>query len=279
MDRKLWGECLSEFIGTFILIFVGCGTVAQLVLNQAQLSQWEVSFVWGLAVAMAIYVTGAVSGTHINPAVTITVAVFRGFPWKNVIPYILSQVAGAFVGAGLVYFLYRGAFARFEQTENIVRGTEESVKTAGVFSTYPAPFLSHFDAFLVEVCITAILLIVILAVVDDKNPQLPALNHLGPMVIGLTVAMIGGSFGTLTGFALNPARDFGPKLFAWVAGWDSVALPAPGGYFWVPILGPIIGGLLGALIYDRMVRRHLHSKEEIPAGQARADSEKSPIHT
>ncbi|MDA8351720.1 MAG: aquaporin family protein [Firmicutes bacterium] len=275
MDRKLWGQCLSEFVGTFILIFIGCGSVAQMVLNNAELSQWEISFVWGLAVSMAIYVTGAVSRTHINPAVTITVAMLRGFPWKNVMPYIVAQLAGAFTGAGLVYWLYRGGFAQFAQAENMVRGSAESVETAGIFSTYPAAYLSNFDAFLVEVFITAILLIVILAVVDDKNPSLPDLRNLGPLVIGLTVAMIGGSFGTLTGFALNPARDFGPRLFAWVAGWDSIALPGPGGYFWVPILGPIIGGLLGGVIYDKLVRRYLQSKDEIPAGQAGEGQERN----
>ncbi len=267
MDRNLRGACFSEFVGTFILIFLGCGTVAGLVLNQVELGQWEVSLLWGLAVTLAIYVTGAVSGTHINPAVTVTMALFRGFPWKNVIPYIVSQVAGAFAGAAAVYGLYRGAFTQWEETEHVVRGSAESVESASIFSTYPAPFLSNFDAFLVEFAITAILLIVILAVVDDRNPLLPALNNLGPLVIGLTVAVIGGSFGSLTGFALNPARDFGPKLFAWMAGWDSVALPAPSGYVWVPILGPILGGLAGALIYDFMVRRYLQVREELPAGQ------------
>lgn len=265
MDRKLRGECLSEFLGTFILIFIGCGTVAGLVLNQVPLGQWEVSLIWGLAVTLAIYVTGAVSGTHINPAVTLTMAVFRGFPWKSVIPYIVSQVAGAFAGAAVVYGLYRGAFTHWEKAEQIVRGSEESIKTAGIFSTYPASFLSLFDAFLVEFSITAVLLIVILAVVDNRNPLLPGLNNMGALVIGLTVAVIGGSFGNLTGFALNPARDFGPKLFAWMAGWDSVALPAPEGYFWVPILGPLLGGLAGAVIYDVMVRPYLQPAQKIPA--------------
>ncbi|OYD06698.1 MIP/aquaporin family protein [Paludifilum halophilum] len=277
MKRKLWGECLSEFVGTFILIFVGCGAVAGMVLNGAEYSQWDLSFVWGLAVAMAIYVTGAVSGTHINPAVTVTMAVFRGFPWKNVIPYITAQVAGAFTGAGVVYGLYQGAFARFEQAESVVRGTEESVTTAGIFSTYPASFLTNVNAFFVEFAITALLLIVILAVVDERNPPLPALNHLGPLVIGLTVAMIGGSFGTLTGFALNPARDFGPKLFAWLAGWDAMALPGPGGYAWVPIVGPILGGLFGALVYDGLIRRYLQSPKEVPAGKTQAGSDDSSV--
>ncbi|MFC4076473.1 MIP/aquaporin family protein [Salinithrix halophila] len=269
MDKKLRGECLSEFLGTFILIFVGCGTVAGLVLNKVDLGQWELSLIWGLAVTMAIFVTGAVSGTHINPAVTITLAVFRGFPARKVVPYILAQVVGAFAGAALVYGLYRKAFEQFEQAGNIVRGAAESVKTAGIFSTYPAPFLTNLDAFFVEFCITALLLIVILAVTDDRNPLFVPLQNVGPFIIGLTVAMIGGSFGNLTGFALNPARDFGPKLFAWVAGWDSIGLPGPAGYAWVPVVAPILGGLAGALIYDLMVRRYLAASQRVPSGPAK----------
>lgn len=257
MRKALWGECLSEYLGTFILVFVGCGTVAGLVLNDVNLGQWEVSLVWGLAVAMAIYVTGAISGTHINPAVTVTLAVFRRFPWGKVGPYILAQMAGAFTGAAVTYGLYRKAFTHFESSEGIVRGSAESVATAGIFSTYPAPFLSNVDAFFVEFAITALLLIVILAVVDDRNPLFVPLKNVGPLIIGLTVAMIGGSWGNLTGFALNPARDFGPKLFAWMAGWESVALPAPAGYFWVPLIAPVLGGLFGGLVYDSMVRRYL----------------------
>lgn len=266
--KQVWGECLSEYLGTFILIFVGCGTVAGLVLNEVQLGQWELSLIWGLAVTMAIYVTGAVSGTHINPAVTITMAAFRGFPWRKVGPYIAAQIAGAFTGAAVVYGLYNKAFIQYESAENMVRGSAESVATAGIFSTYPAPFLTNADAFFVEFSITALLLIVILAVVDERNPLFVQLKNVGPFIIGLTVAMIGGSFGNLTGFALNPARDFGPKLFAWMAGWDSIALPAPEAYVWVPLIAPVLGGLFGALVYDFGVRRYLQKQEAVSAGQA-----------
>jgi glycerol uptake facilitator protein len=268
VNRNLWGQCLSEFVGTFILIFIGCGAVAGWVLNELSLDLWGIACIWGMAVAMAIYITGPVSGTHINPAVTITMAVFRGFPWKNVIPYIVAQMAGAFAGAAVVYLFYRHAFAQFEAGQNIVRGSAESVVTAKVFSTYPAPYLSNWEAFFVEFAITALLLMVILAVVDERNPLLSALKNLGPLVIGLTIAMIGGSFGSLTGFALNPARDFGPKLFAALAGWDSIALPGPGAYFWVPLIAPVLGGLFGALVYDGVIRPFLQREEEAPAVQA-----------
>jgi glycerol uptake facilitator protein len=261
MDRELWGKCVSEFVGTFILIFIGVGAVGGWILNGVELNFWEVGVIWGLAIAMACYITGPISGTHINPAVTIALAAFRDFPWKHVIPYIVAQFAGAFCGAGVVYFFYRHAFTQFESANNIVRGSADSLATAKVFSTYPAPFLSNWDAFLVEFSITALLLMVILAVVDERNPLLSALKNLGPLVIGLAVAMIGGAFGNLTGFALNPARDFGPKLVAALAGWDSIALPGPGAYFLVPLIAPILGGLFGALVYDKLIRRYLSSTE------------------
>ncbi|GGE16951.1 aquaporin [Marinithermofilum abyssi] len=271
MDRKLWGACLSEFFGTFLLIFIGVGAVAGWVLNELPYNLWDVALLWGLAVTIAIYVTGAVSGTHINPAVTITMAVFRGFPWKNVIPYIIAQVLGAFTGAAATYFLYRGAFAQFEKTKDIVRGSADSLATAKIFSTYPAPFLSNWDAFFVEFMITALLLIVILAVGDDRNPLVPALNHLTPLVIGLTVAVIGGSWGSLTGFALNPARDLGPKLFAAVAGWGPIGFPGPDVYFWVPVAAPILGGLFGAWVYDRLIQTYLPAQTKVPAGRSKAN--------
>src|SRR5690606_5493555 len=228
-----------------------------------------------MAVTMAIYITGPVSGTHINPAVTITLAAFRGFPWKHVIPYLVAQMAGAFAGAAVVYFFYRHSFAQFEAGQGIIRGSTDSVVTAKVFSTYPAPYLSNWEAFFVEFAITALLLMVILAVVDERHPLLSALKNLGPLVIGLTIAMIGGAFGSLTGFALNPARDFGPKLFAALAGWDSIALPGPEAYFWVPLIAPVLGGLFGALVYDGMIRPYLQREGELPA--ARADQKQPPL--
>ncbi|MCC5910642.1 MAG: aquaporin family protein [Clostridiaceae bacterium] len=259
MKKNLLGELLAEFIGTLILIFIGAGCVAGLVLTNASYTQWEISIIWGLGVTMAIYITGAVSGTHINPAVTITLAVFRGFSWNKVVPYVLTQVAGAFTGAALVYSMFRGAFITFEQETGIVRGSLESLQTAGIFSTYPQSYIGNGQAFFIEVVITAFLLMVILAVTDDKNPNAPNGKYapFAGVLIGLTIAIIGASFGPLTGFAMNPARDLGPKLFTALAGWGSIGLPGPNNYFWVPIVGPIVGALLGGFIYDNAVRKNI----------------------
>lgn len=137
MKRSYFGELVAEFIGSFILIFIGAGVVAALVLEGANIGQWEISIVWGLAVAMAIFVTGSISGTHINPAVTLALTTFKGFDKKKVIPYIIAQMLGTFTAAAVVYGLYRSSFLLYEQTNNLIRGSQESAKLVGIFSTFP----------------------------------------------------------------------------------------------------------------------------------------------
>lgn len=259
MKNGLLGECISEFIGSWILIFIGCGSVASLVLNGADLSQWEISIIWGLAVTIAVYITGAVSGTQINPAVTIGLMIHRNFPKKKVIPYILSQISGCFLGAATVYLLFKNLFIDFETTNNIVRASSEGLATASIFSTYPHKSLSIFDAIIVEVIITMFLFIVILALGEARNSSKPGAN-LAPIITGLTIAIIGASFGVLTGFAMNPARDFGPKLFALIAGWGSFAL-GENMYFLVPIVGPILGTIVGGFIFDKCIKQYMVNEE------------------
>ena len=272
-SSTLKGQCIAEFLGTALLIFFGVGCVAALKLAGASFGQWEISIIWGLGVAMAIYLTAAISGAHLNPAVTIALWLFACFDRRKVIPYILAQIAGAFCAAALVFGLYYNLFIDFEQTHQIARGSVESLNLAGIFSTYPNPHISVFQAFLVETVITAILMCLILALTDDGNgiPRGP----LAPLLIGILIAVIGGSMGPLTGFALNPARDFGPKLFAYFAGWGEIAFT--GGrdipYFLVPILGPIVGALVGAFGYRALIGRHL------PCDVCVADAEDSTITT
>ena len=256
-NKGIIGECLAEFLGAGILIFFGVGCVAALVVAGVDMGQWEISIVWGLGVSMAIYVTAGVSGAHLNPAVTLALMTFRGFDKKKVIPYIIAQILGAFSSAGLVYFLYRQLFVAYDKTHGIIRGSVESLSTAGIFSTYPNPHIDNFQAFIVEMVITAVLMMTILAVGDDQNgaPK----GHMSAILVGIVIAVIGASIGPLTGFAMNPARDFGPKMFAFLAGWGNVAFT--GGlanpYFWVPILGPIVGAQVGALVYDKVIAKNL----------------------
>lgn len=251
-QHTLIGECIAEFIGTGLLIFFGVGCVAALVLTNAQFGQWEISIVWGLAVAIAVYCTAGVSGAHINPAVTIALAAFHGFEKSKVIPYIASQVAGAFCAAALVYGLYSNLFTAWEVTNGIARNTPEALATAGILSTYPNAALSFSGAFAVEFAITAVLMFAILALGDENNGA--ARGALNPLLIGIVVATIGGSLGPLTGFAMNPARDFGPKLFAYLAGWDyalSGAKDIP--YFIIPIVATVAGACFGGWAYPKFI--------------------------
>lgn len=264
-DKKqyaLLGACFAEFIGTGLLIFFGVGCVAALVLSNANFGQWEISIIWGLGVAIAIYCTAGVSGAHINPAVTIALALFHGFDRAKVVPYIVSQLAGAFCSAALIYFLYSDLFILYEETHNMLRNSPEALATAGIFSTYPHEALSFIGAFSVEFVITAVLMFAILALGDESNSSVK--GAMTPLLIGILIAVIGASLGPLTGFAMNPARDFGPKLFAYFAGWDyalSGAQEIP--YFIVPIIAPIAGACFGGWAYPRLINQYIPNKSSM----------------
>ncbi|MEK6287748.1 MAG: MIP/aquaporin family protein [Acidobacteriota bacterium] len=265
---SLPGQCLAEFIGTFIVILVGDGAVAAAVLTDS-IDGWGVAVMWGLAVTFGIYVAGPVSGAHFNPAVTIAMAVFRGFPRSRIIPYIASQIAGAFVGAACVYALWSGFWPRALEKLGVEVGAAGSQKLMMIFSCfYPNPggigvdaaamaTVSTGAAFFIEVVLTMFLLLMIFALTEPGNPGMPQAG-LGPIFIGLTVTAIVGVGGPLTMDAVNPVRDFGPRLFAYVAGFGRIAFPGPrGDEWWLYIVGPIIGGLIGAAAYRYLVRRFL----------------------
>jgi len=256
----LKGQCIAEFLGTATIIFFGAGCVAAMKLAGASFGQWEISIIWGIAVSMAVYLSAGISGAHLNPAVTVALWLFANFEGRKVIPYTLAQVAGAFCSATLVYGLYYNLFLDYEQTHQMVRGSVESLDLAGIFSTYPNPHIGVGQAFLVEMVITAVMMGLIMALTDDGN-GLPR-GPMAPLLIGLLIAVIGGAMGPLTGFALNPARDFGPKLFAWVAGWGNVAFTGARDipYFLVPIFGPLVGASLGAFGYRALIANNLPGK-------------------
>lgn len=252
----LGGQCFAEFIGTGLILFFGTGCVAGLRVAEASYGQWEISIIWGLGVAMAVYLTAGISGAHLNPAVTIALWLFGCFEGRKVAPYILAQLVGAFCAVVLVYLLYQNLIIHQEQAQHIVRGSVESLQQAAIFSTYPHPYVSFGQAFAIEMTIAAILMMMIMALTDDGNgiPRGP----LAPLLIGLLIAVIGASLGPLTGFALNPARDIGPKIFTWLAGWGEIAFT--GGkdipYFLVPLLAPIIGAIVGAFLYRKFIGYH-----------------------
>ena len=250
MSRELTRELLAEFFGTFILIVFGVGVVAQVVLSRQTAGAYlSINIAWGLAVAMGCYVAAGVTGAHLNPAVTIALAAHRKFPWAKVVPYSLVQVAGAFVASAVVFVTYREAFAAFDGGVRQVLGPQG---TAGIFATYPQPFLSVFPGgFIDQVVGTALLVIGILAITDSRNSPAPA--GLAPLVVGLLVVLIGATFGFNAGYAINPARDFGPRLFTAIAGWGGGVFTAANNWWWVPIVAPLVGGVAGGATYDFFV--------------------------
>jgi glycerol uptake facilitator protein len=272
---SLAARCLAEVVGTFLLVFFGCGVVHAAVLTGAQSGLWQVAIVWGVAIMLAIYVVGATSGAHINPAMTIALAAWGKAPRGVVLPYIASQFLGAFLAAAMLYALFGGFIAAKEQERGITRGSTASVITAmGYGEYYPNPGglngqgdaaiaeawnqaatrVPLSTALLAEVLGTAILALVVLAVTDEANRGGPA-DRFAPVFIGLTVSLLISVLAPLTQACFNPARDWGPRLFAFLAGWGSAAIPGPNGIgsVVVYIIGPVVGALIGAGVYERLI--------------------------
>jgi MIP family channel proteins len=251
MLRGTSREAAAEFLGTLVLIVFGTGVVAQVVLSDQKGGMpLSIHLAWGVAVSLGIYVSAGVSGAHLNPAVTLTLAALRGFPWRKVPAYALAQTAGAFCGAALTYLTYREAFDHFDGGSRQVSGT---LATGGIFATYPQPYLSVAGGFVDQLVGTALLMLGIFAIADRRNAG-PATY--GPLVVGALVALIGMSFGFNAGYAINPARDLGPRIFTAIAGWGGQVFQAGGGWWWVPIVAPCIGGLVGGAVYDVLISRH-----------------------
>jgi glycerol uptake facilitator protein len=267
------GEVLSEFFGTFFLVLLGCGSVAVAVVGLPGSGRQEAPFGpanwliiawgWGLAVVFGVYVSARISGGHINPAVTLAFALRRGFPWRKVPGYWFGQLVGAFAGAALVYAVYFPAIDAYNRTNNI-GARSGSLNTFAIFATFPASYFngSWPGPFIDQVVGTAILLALVAALVDTHNmaPQ----SNLGPFIIGLVVVVIGLTFGTNAGYAINPARDFGPRLFTYALGWGGIAFSGSyqwfSNYWWVPIAGPLAGGVIGIVLYDLFIGRTLRAR-------------------
>jgi glycerol uptake facilitator protein len=248
-----------------LLVFFGIGSVHAAVITGAQVGLWQVAIVWGIGIALTIYTTSAVSGAHLNPSITLALAAYRGFPWRKVVPYILAQLIGAVLAAVVLYGIFHNLIATFETAKGLLRGgagSEQSAMVHGEYFPNPAmvastPALAAVTmplAMLAEMVGTALLAMMVFAVTDERNPGRPASN-LAPLFIGLTVSLLISILAPISQAGFNPARDFGPRLVAYMAGWGSVAIPGPhGGFFTVYILAPIVGALLGGALYQFMLR-------------------------
>ncbi|KNC77034.1 hypothetical protein SARC_10497 [Sphaeroforma arctica JP610] len=246
-DVPLWRECIGEILGTMTLVAFGDGVVGQIVISDGGAGNYtNIALTWGMAVTAGIYVSKGTSLSHLNPAVTFSFALLRQFPWKKVIPYMISQLFGAFVGAVLVWSVY-------------FPGKDDSYytqETAGVFSTYPAANATNLNCFWTEVVGTALLMAGILTVseVRSKTPTMP--DWLTPIMVGGVVVIIGMSFGFNSGYAINPARDLGPRLVAMMCGWGTDPFTWDDYYFWIPIVAPMIGGPIGSFLYELLLGMH-----------------------
>ena len=252
---------VGEFFGTFLVVFFGCGSVCAAVLTGAHLGVFEVAIIWGLGIATAICLTGALSGAHLNPAVSVSLAVWSDFPKRRLAPYVGAQLLGAFAGAAVLYFIFSDALLAFEQANHLVRGQPGSEASAMVFGEFfPNPGglpltgeararMSPMTAFAAEVLGTAILLLVIFCITEGRNKARPRVQVAA--VIGLTVTLLISLLGPLTMACFNPARDFAPRVFSVLAGWGVLPFTVNGlGWLTVYILAPLLGGLLGGAIYQ-----------------------------
>jgi glycerol uptake facilitator len=276
VKHSLGKLCLAEFVGTYLLVLLGCGVVHASVLTGAQSGLWQVAIVWGVAIMLAVYTVGAISGAHINPAMTLAFAVWGRFSWRLVVPYVIAQLIGAFLAAATLFGLFNPFLKAREEEKQVVRGGPGSEITAmcyGEFFPSPGPLsnaagpysldahermnsmVSELAAFLAELLGTAILAMVVFAVTDERNPGGPP-GGLAPVFIGLTVAVLISVIAPLTQACFNPARDFGPRLFSFLAGWGPIALPGPRGtgFLTVYVIAPILGAIIGSGLYSQLLQ-------------------------
>ncbi|KAL2364184.1 Aquaporin-9 [Blastomyces dermatitidis] len=239
-------EPFSEFVGVFMIVLFGDGSVAQVILSNRKNGDYlSISWGWGLGVMLGVYCSG-ISGAHLNPAVTLANCIFRKFPWRKFPIYVLAQTLGGFVASGVVYANYMSAIDVFEGGVGI-RTVGLETSTAGIFCTYPVDFLNKTGQVFSEVIASAILMFCIFALLDNDNN---GARNLTPLGLFFVIFGIGACFGWETGYAINLARDFGPRLMSYIVGYGHEVWSAGNYYFWVPMVAPFIGCTLGGFLYD-----------------------------
>ena len=268
MKQEYLQSFTGELLGTFILVFFGCGAVAVTVLFAAHAGLFQVAMVWGIGAALAIYSTRHLSCAHLNPAVSLAMVAAGRMAPKKLPLYWLGQITGAVLAGAFLYGIFSGAIGNFETAHNIVRGSADSVQTAMIFGEYFPNPASPIDAgavtpqaaFFAEALGTFFLVTMIFFLTEGCNVGRPP-SDIAPVLIGLTVAAIISVLAPLTQAGLNPARDFGPRLVACLAGWGRAAIPGPrGGFFTVYILGPLAGAAVAALLFSKVLQPLLEAK-------------------
>lgn len=251
---KISKEFIGESLGTFILVLFGCGSVAGSVLFGGYQGIFQIAMAWSIGVTLAIFLTRHLSCAHLNPAVSIAMVIGKRMKNHKLPVYLSSQLFGAFLAGLVLYLLFSPSISAYESTHNIVRGTETSIQTAKMFGEYYSQpgglaVVSMSLALGAEAFGTFLLVLMIFALTEGCNVGRPD-STLAPLFIGLAVGSIISLIAPLTQAGLNPARDFGPRMVAWLMGWRTASFPDQiGGFFWVYILGPVIGGSLAALFF------------------------------
>ncbi|MBT5814336.1 MAG: aquaporin [Opitutales bacterium] len=266
MTPKTW--IAGEFLGTFLLVLFGCGSVATAVACGAQVGIFQVAIVWGFGLTVAIILTGPLSGAHLNPAITLAMVVFRSFPKRQAAAYILIQFLGAFAAASLIYLVYGGVIELFEQTNGIVRGQAGSEASAMIFGEYyPNPSgetineaargsVTAFHGFLAEFIGTALLSLVIFGITDKRRKTLP--GPAIPFVIGMTLTVLISLLAPISMGGFNPARDLAPRIFSSLAGWGDLPFTLNGsGWFIVYVFAPIAGAICGGFTNQLLPANYL----------------------
>jgi len=259
-------EFIGEFIGTFMLVLFGCGSVAVSVLFDAHHGLLQIAAVWGIGVSLAIYATRHLSCAHLNPAVTLAMVASRRMVARKMPVYLAAQFIGAFTSGLLLYLLFGPAIASFENAGGIVRGTAESIQTARIFGEYYIAAGDTGYSFMLaagaEAFGTFLLVLMIFSLTEGCNLGRPD-DNLAPIFIGLTVTSLICLLAPLTQAGLNPARDFGPRMVAWLFGWGQAAFPDHyGGFFFVYMLAPIIGGQVAGLLFMRILEPLMNTRSD-----------------
>ncbi|XP_065905525.1 aquaporin-10-like [Dysidea avara] len=258
--RELWKQAIyyagkdyiAEFLATFVLMIFGTGSVAQVLLSQNKFGDWlSINLSWGFGVTFGCYMAMGISGAHMNPAVTLAMVVLRRLSWKKIIGYWIAQYLAAFLSSAIVFGIYYDALERFE---NFTDTGHRSIATAGIWATYPQEFVSNVTGFFDQVLGTFLLVLGVVAICDGCNTE--PKHGLKPFMIGLLVVAIGATYGYNCGYAINPARDFSPRLFTFCAGWGTQVFTHHNYWFWIPIVAPSIGGILGGLTYVLLIELH-----------------------
>lgn len=259
-------EPFAEFFGTFIMVLFGDGSVAQVLLSASNTtstiapggngygSYQSISWGWGIGVMLGIYVAGD-SGGFLNPAITFCFCLYRGLPWRRFPIYFLAQFLGGFVGAGVIYANYINAINNYEG-HNIRTVPPSKTATGGVFCTYPQAFLTKTSQFFSEFITATILMFVIFALKDESNRGAMGKTGAGPffpLALFFLIFGLGACFGFETGYAINLARDFGPRLMSYAVGYGHEVWSAGGYYFWIPMVASFLGCTFGGFLYDLFI--------------------------